>query len=287
MMDAIYHAIDTVLPLSFLQLNFMKNAFLALLLLTPLLGLMGTMAVNQQMAFFSDALGHSALCGVGIGMLLGVSNDLVSMLVFGFFWAIFISRIKQSGRSSTDTVISVFSNTSLALGLFLLAKGGVKNYTSLLVGDVLAATPDDLLVLAIMLVAGTVAWALLYNPLAMQSVNPALAGSRGVKGWLVEYAFAALLSIVVMLAIRFVGVLLINALLILPAAAGRNVCRTARAHAATSVCLSVLSGVGGLALSYYQNVPAGAAIVLCAAAAYFLSLIPSAVQGRRERAKQA
>ena len=281
-MDAIYRALDALLPFSFLQLSFMKNAFLALLLLTPLLGLLGTMAVNQQMAFFSDALGHSALCGVGLGMLLGVSNDLVSMLVFGVFWAVFISRLKQSGKSSTDTVISVFSNTSLALGLFLLAKGGMSNYTRLLVGDVLAVSAGDLLVLAVMLVVGITAWAFLYNPLAMQSVNPALAGSRGVKGWLVEYAFAALLSIVVMLAIRFVGVLLINALLILPAAAGRNVCRTARAHAVTSVCLSVLSGVGGLALSYTQNVPAGAAIVLCAAAAYFLSLIPGAVRSKTQ-----
>lgn len=284
-MDAVYAVLDAVLPLPFLRLSFMKNAFLAILLLTPLLGLLGTMAVNQQMAFFSDALGHSALCGVGLGMLLGVGNDLVSMLVFGVFWAVLISRIKQTGKSSADTVISVFSNASLALGLFLLAKGGVSNYTRLLVGDVLAASPEDLLTLLGMLALGLVAWALLYNPLALQSVNPALAGSRGVKGRWVEYAFAALLSVVVMLAIRFVGVLLINALLILPAAAGRNLCRTARAHAAVSVGLSVLSGVGGLALSYSQNVPAGAAIVLCAAAAYFLSLLPGLL--RRETRAQA
>mgnify|MGYP002732462161 CR=1 FL=1 len=282
MMDAIYLLLDTLFPGSFLQLSFMKNALLAVLLLTPLLGLLGTMAVNQQMAFFSDALGHSALCGVGLGMLLGVGNDLVSMLVFGLFWAILISRIKQSGKSSADTVISVFSNASLALGLFLLAKGGMSNYTRLLVGDVLAVSAEDLAVMLLMLVLGTAAWALLYNPLAMQSVNPALAGSRGVRGHLVEYAFAALLSLVVMLAIRFVGVLLINALLILPAAAGRNLCRTARAHAAASVGISVLSGIGGLALSYYQNVPAGAAIVLCATAAYFISLAPGAIRPKTQ-----
>ena len=280
MMDAIYALLDALFPGSFLQLSFMKNALLALLLLTPLLGLLGTMAVNQQMAFFSDALGHSALCGVGLGLLLGVSNDLVSMVVFGVFWAVLISRIKQSGKSSADTVISVFSNASLALGLFLLAKGGMNNYTRLLVGDVLAVTPGDLLVLLVLLAVGVTAWAFLYNPLALQSVNPALAGSRGVRGRLVEYAFAALLSLVVMLAIRLVGVLLINALLILPAAAARNVCRTARAHAATSVGLSVLSGVGGLALSYTQNVPAGAAIVLCAAAAYFICLLPGALRSK-------
>ena len=110
-MNAIYALLDTLLPIEALQFTFMKNAFLAILLLTPLLGLLGTMAVNQQLAFFSDALGHSALTGIGLGIVLGVSNDLVSMLVFGVVWAILICRIKQTGATSTDTVISVFSST--------------------------------------------------------------------------------------------------------------------------------------------------------------------------------
>lgn len=281
-MDAIYQAMDVILPFDFLSFSFMKNALLALLLLTPLLGLLGTMAVNQQMAFFSDALGHSALCGVGLGMILGVSDELVSMLIFGIFWAIFISRIKQSGRTSTDTVISVFSSTSIALGLFLLAKGGMSNYTSLLVGDILSVSPRDILLLAIMLVLGLVIWGFLFNPLVLESVNPSLAKSRGIHGSLTEYAFAALLSIVVMLAIRYVGVMLINALLILPAAAGRNLCKSARAHALSSVGISMLSGVIGLILSYSQDVPAGAAIVLVAAMCYFLSLAYAKLVGGRK-----
>lgn len=281
-MNTLYQIMDTLLPFDFLQLSFMKNALCALLLLTPLLGLLGTMAVNQQMAFFSDALGHSALCGVGLGMLLGVSSDVVSMLVFGFFWALFISRIKQHGKQSTDTVISVFSSTSIALGLFLLAKGGMSNYTRLLVGDVLSVGAGDLIGLVALLIFGVCAWGLLFNRLLLESVNPALAKSRGVRGALVEYAFAGFLSIVVMLTIRFVGVLLINALLILPAAAARNFCRTARGHAIASVVISVCSGVAGLIFSYYQNTPAGAAIVLCAAVCYFASLPLRAKEKVRE-----
>ena len=96
-MEGIYAVLDAVLPLEALQFSFMKNAFLAILLLTPLLGLLGTMAVQQQMAFFSDALGHSALTGIGLGIVLGLSNDLLSMLIFGVVWAIAISRIKQTG----------------------------------------------------------------------------------------------------------------------------------------------------------------------------------------------
>ena len=82
-MDAIRAFVQTLLPFEFMQFDFMVNALLAILLLTPLLGLLGTMAVNQQMAFFSDALGHSALTGIGLGILLGVSSDLLAMLVFG------------------------------------------------------------------------------------------------------------------------------------------------------------------------------------------------------------
>ena len=92
-MDTVYQVMDVLLPLEALQFSFMKNAFLAILLLTPLLGLLGTMAVNQQMAFFSDALGHSALTGIGLGIVLGVGNDLLSMLVFGIVWALLICRI--------------------------------------------------------------------------------------------------------------------------------------------------------------------------------------------------
>ena len=83
MMDTIYSILGAILPLEAYQYSFMKNAFLAILLLTPLLGLLGTMAVNHQMAFFSDALGHSALTGIGLGIILGLRSDLVAMLVFG------------------------------------------------------------------------------------------------------------------------------------------------------------------------------------------------------------
>ena len=145
-MDTVYSILGAILPLEAYQYAFMKNAFLAILLLTPLLGLLGTMAVNHQMAFFSDALGHSALTGIGLGIILGLRNDLVAMLVFGIIWAILICVIKQSGSASADTVISVFSSTSVAAGLLILARGGkFAKYSSLLIGDILAVTPGDLL----------------------------------------------------------------------------------------------------------------------------------------------
>lgn len=273
-MNTVYHVMDVLLPFDFLSFQFMKNALLAILLLTPLLGLMGTMAVNQRMAFFSDALGHSALTGIGLGIVLGLHNDLVAMLVFGVIWALLISRIKQTGTTSVDTIISVFSSTSIALGLVILSRGGgFAKYSSLLIGDVLAVAPQDLLMLLLALVIGVGAWMLLYNQLLLSSISTSLAKSRGMRTRLVEYGFVILVAVAVMLSIRWVGVLLINALLILPAAAGRNLARGARSHALLSVFIAMLSGVAGLVLAFYWNTSAGAAIVLCAAASYGVSLM--------------
>ena len=272
-MDMIYTIIDTILPLEALSFTFMKNAFLAILLLTPLLGLLGTMAVNQQMAFFSDALGHSALTGIGLGIVLGVSSDLLAMLIFGIVWALLISRIKQTGAASTDTVISVFSSTSIAAGLLILSRGGgFAKYSTILVGDVLAVTPNDLAYLLIALIGGIALWAMMYNNLLLGSINPSLAKTRGVNVRMTECLFVVLVAVAVMLAIKWVGVMLINALLILPAAAGRNLARSSRSHAVWSITLAMISGVAGLLSAYAWDTSAGAAIVLYAAACYFISL---------------
>ncbi|MBQ9251139.1 MAG: metal ABC transporter permease [Clostridia bacterium] len=273
-MDGIYAVMDALLPLEALRFSFMKNAFLAVLLLTPLLGLLGTMAVNHQMAFFSDALGHSAITGIGLGMILGMHNDLLAMLIFGIVWAILICLIKQSGSASVDTIISVFSSTSIAAGLLILARGGkFAKYSSLLIGDILAVTPSDLLALAIALPIGVLLWALLYNQLLMTSVSPSLARSRGIRTRIIEGAFVVLVAVAVMLAIRWVGVMLINALLILPAAAGRNLARNSRQHAVFSVLIALFSGILGLLFAYSQDTSAGASIVLVAAACYAVSLL--------------
>ncbi len=273
-MQTLYSIIDTLLPFEMFSLQFMKNSLLALLLLTPLLALLGTMAVNRRMAFFSDALGHSALAGAGIGMILGISNLTIILIVFGLVWALLISRINRTSGASADTNISVFSSTGIALGLVLLSQNSnFSKYSSLLVGDVLAIGQGDILWLFISLLLGMAAWALLYNPLLLTAVNPQLAQSRGIRTRLVEDLFVCLVAVAVMLSIRWVGVLLINALLILPAAAGRNLARSAPQHALFSVVISILSGVLGLIASYTLGSSVGAAVVLCAAGFYVLSLL--------------
>ena len=271
-----------IFPLEIFSFGFMAHALIGLLLLTPLLGLLGTMAVNQKMAFFSDALGHSALTGIGIGVLFNL-NELKAMLIFGILWALLVIRIKQSGKTSADTIISVFSSTSIALGLIILSKGGgFAKYSNLLIGDVLTISSGDLPGLAIALVVGVAFWAVIYNALLLTSINGPLARSRGIYTKLIETVFAVMIAICVMLAIRWIGILLINALLIVPAAAGRNLAKSTRGHAGYSVLVAVTSGIAGLVVSYYADTSTGATVVLFTALWYGVSLLISTLRVRRK-----
>lgn len=272
-MSLIYAAMDALLPFEWISYTFMKNALLAMLLITPLFGMLGTMAVDNKMAFFSDALGHSALTGIAIGVVLGWENQMAAMLLFGILWAILITFVKHNSKMSADTIISVFSSTSIALGLVVLSRGGAfAKYSSMLVGDVLSVAQGDLLALLATLIAAAVCWLLLFNPLMITSVNSPLARSRGIRSRMTEYAFTILVAVAVMMSIRWVGVMLINSLLILPAAASRNVAKSAAHYLRLSVLIAMVCGVTGLILSYYINTSAGAAIVLCCAAVYFVTL---------------
>ena len=272
-MDMIYAVMDAILPFEWISYTFMKNALLALLLITPLFGLLGTMAVDNKMAFFSDALGHSALTGIAIGVLLGWENQMAAMLLFGLLWAVLITFVKHHSKMSADTIISVFSSTSIALGLVVLSRGGAfAKYSSVLVGDVLSITQADLAYLVLALIATALCWLVLFNPLMITSVNSPLARSRGIRSALTEYAFTMLVAVAVMVSIRWVGVMLINSLLILPAAASRNVARNAAGYMRLSVIISMICGVCGLILSYYMDTSAGAAVVLLCAMVYFATL---------------
>jgi len=272
-MHMLYAIVDTLLPFEWLEMTFMKNGLFALLLISPLLAILGTMAVNQRMAFFSDALGHSALTGIALGMMLSLSSDLLSMLLFGVFWALLITRIKFTETASADTVISVFSSTSVAMVLMILARGGgFARFSSLLIGDVLAATPQALGQAAIALVAGLIIWAMLYNALFLSAINASLAASRGIRVRLISYVFVVLVAVAVMLSIHLIGVLLINALLIIPAAAGRNIAKSARGHTVASAVIALISAVFGLMLCYYLDTSAGAGVVICSAGCYFVTL---------------
>lgn len=258
----------------FLKYDFMKNALTAILIITPLFGILGTMIVNNKLAFFSDALGHSAFTGMAAGIILGVTNQGLSMVIFGICFALLLNYIRRRGSVSNDTVISVFSSVSTAAGLVILSMGGnFSQYSSLLVGDILSIRRSEILSLLIIFVITLLFWGAAFNKLLAASLNPSLARSKGIRTALIENIFSVLIAVIVMLSIRWVGVLIINALLILPAASARNIASNMREYHLFSCLIAVFSGVNGLILSYFLNTAAGPTIVILSGTIFFLTLL--------------
>lgn len=257
-----------------LQYDFMKNALWAILLITPLFGLIGTMVVNNKLAFFSDALGHSALTGIAVGVLLGISNPMVSMSLFAILFAFLLNNIKRSKVSSGDTIISVFSSTALALGLVILSlSGSFSKYSSYLIGDILTIVSEELVYLTILFVGVLIFWLCCFNQLLAVSTNISLAKSRGIPTNLIETLFVMILAMLVTVSIKWVGILIINSLLILPAAAARNIAKNMRQYHFLSVVFSLFSGVCGLIISFYAGLATGPTIVLISAAIFFTTFL--------------
>ena len=256
------------------EYEFMRHAFLAVILITPLFGLLGTMIVNNRMAFFSDALGHSAITGIAIGVVLGVMDTTISMIVFGILFALFLNWIKYRGKAGAETIISVFASCGLALGLAVLSVGGnFSKYNALLIGDILSISHKELIGLAVAFVITLLFWVLCFNRFLFVSINSSLAASKGIPVRIYDNLFVVLLAVIVMLSIKWVGLLIINALLILPAAAARNLAGNMRTYHLLSVLIAVFCGVAGLLLSYYTDIATGPMIVLLASGVFFLTFL--------------
>jgi zinc transport system permease protein len=251
----------------------MKNALVAILIISPLFGILGTMIVNNRMAFFSDALGHSALTGVAIGTVFGIMDINLAMLIFAVCFALVLNRIKRKKTVSTDTVISVFASLSMAIGLVILSQGGnFAKYSALLVGDILSITVNEVAMLFMILIITLIFWLLGFNKLNAISVNESLAKSKGININLMEDMFSVIIAVIVMSCVKWVGILIINALLILPAAASRNMSSNVREYHIFSIMISLFSGVTGLIISYYLGTATGPTIVIIAAIIFFCTL---------------
>jgi len=262
------------LPFDWAHYLFMQNALLAVILVAPLFALLGTMVVNNRMAFFSDVLGHSTLTGIAIGVVLGFVDPFLPMLLFAVLLAISVNIFRQLTKAAPDTVLGAFFALVVALGIVLLSRGGgFAKFTSYLIGDILAVSPRQICWLFLVYLLVTVYWVVFGNRMVLTSISPVLARSRGIKVFLVETGFTVLLAIVVASSIRLVGILIVNSLLVLPAAASRNISGDMRAYTSNAVLISLVSGIAGLVASYYWGTASGATIVLFAAAFYGLCVI--------------
>lgn len=280
MMDS-WDKIASLLPGSWSQFEFMRQALLAVLLASPAFGLLSTLVVGNRMAFFSEVMGHSALTGIALGVLVGTRDPVLCMVVFCGLLAVAISVVRGASRAAPDTVLGVFLAAAVALGIVILSRGGgFARYTAYLVGDILTVRDSQIALLGLLLGLAVLFWVLAGNALTLICLHSAMARSRGLPVRLLDALFAVLLAVVVALSVRVVGLLIINSLLILPAAAARNVSSNLRSYTALSVCFSLFSGVSGLIASYYLGTATGATIVLVAACIYGATL-PVSLRGNR------
>ena len=245
-------------------MNFMKNALLAVLLMGPLFGILSTMVVTGKMSFFSDALGHSGFAGIAIGVLCGSAFPIRWAVGLAVLFALLFSFVKQRTSHASETIISVFSSTAVALGIFIATMNGSSftKFNRYLIGDILSVSPGEIGLLAVTLVLVLVLWIFASNRLVLTAVHPQLASSRGIPVWGYEVLFTMMIAVVVTLAMNWVGLMVINSLLVLPAACARNVAKNLRQYHLISVVLAMCSGVLGLVTSYYLGSSTGAVISL-------------------------
>lgn len=256
---------------------FMKNALLAVLVMTPLFGLLSTMVVGSRMSFFSDAMGHSAFTGIALGALLGFVQPIWCAVLLAIVFALLYSLVQRRSTISSDTVIGVFSSIAIALGIFIATAGG-RSFTQFnvyLIGDILSVSPADIGRLAIVLALVLILWLTTLNRMVSASAHGPLARSRGIRVGLVESLFAVSVAVVVTLAMTWVGLLVINSLLILPGAAARNISRNMRRYHLYSVLGALVCGIAGLLTSYYIGASSGAAISLYLGLWFVITLLLS------------
>lgn len=268
-----HHAVS-LLPFEWTGYEFMRLALLAVLLIGPLLGGLGTIVVANRLAFFSEAIGHAAFTGIALGVILGLANPLWSMVGFALLLTLAITWMRRRGGLSSDTAIGLVMAFTVSLGIVILSKGGsFARYTNFLIGDMLGINAGDLAGLAALAAVVGVIFLFFFNRLLLASVSPALARSRARHAGAAELAFAATLAVVVTFSLPWIGILVINALLILPAASARNMARNTAQFFGWSVAIALLAGVAGLIVSFYASTATGATIVLVAMGLYLVTLL--------------
>lgn len=262
-----------------LSLPFVQRALIAVLLSAPLLGALSPLVVGRRLAFFSAAIGQAVLTGVALAVLLGEPLEAPWASLFGFPLLLALGLVFLRRRSALppDTLVGVLLAFTLGLGVVLLVavtkRFNVHQVEAVMFGSVLTVTPLDLVLLAVALVAVLGVVGLGHNRLLVESVDPSLSAATGADTARWEYVFVAALTVAIVVSVKVMGALMVEALLVVPAAAARNVARSLKAMLWVSIAVALVSGVAGLSLSTQVSVPSGAAIVLALALVFFVSLV--------------
>lgn len=254
--------------------DFIVTALLAGCGVALLAGPLGSFAVWRRMAYFGDTLAHSALTGIALGLILSVNVNL-AVMVCSLMIALMLIALQQKMNLATDTLLGILSHSMLALGLVVVSlfNRGAIDLNAYLFGDLLAATTDDLWVIGVTIAVVLPLLVWLWRPLLSITIHEELAQVEGVPVVWVRTALMLMLALVIAIAMKVVGVLLITALLIVPAATSRRLVRTPEQMAVTASLLGMVSIVAGLTMSYLWDTPAGPSAVLSASGLFILSLL--------------
>ena len=274
-LSPLYGLLTQLLPFECLHARFMQQAMLGLLLLAPMAAVMGLMVVNFRMAFFADAISHSAFAGVALGLIFSVDPNW-TMPAFGLLVGLGIMILQRHSSLSTDTVIGVFFSAMVAFGLAIVSRDRslARDLQRFLYGDILTISDGQILSLMFLFLVLMTFQAVSYNHLLYIGLNPALAQAHRVRVAIQQYIFAGLLALIVMFSVQAVGVLLVTAMLIVPAAAARNLARSAGAMFWWAMLISLSSAVTGLLISAqdWARTATGATIIIVACGWFALSL---------------
>lgn len=277
-LSAVYSIVTLILPFKCMEARFMQQALIGLLLLAPMAAVMGIQVVNFRMAFFSDAISHSAFAGVAIGLIASI-NPSITMVAFAVFVGLAITAMQRKSSLSMDTVVGVFFSAVVAFGIAIVSRDRsvARDMQLFLYGDILTISTGDIFMLAVLALVIIIFMVMGYNRLLYIGLNHALARAHRIRVALFQYMYAALLSVVVIFSVRAVGVLLVTALLIVPAAAARNLSHTAGSMFWWAILISMTSAATGLVISAQEcaYTATGATIILVAFAWFIISSLVS------------
>lgn len=279
-LSPVYELFALLLPFEFMQMSFMQRALLGLLLIAPMAAAMGIQVVNFRMAFFADAISHSAFTGVALGLIFGIDPQW-TMPAFGLLVGLSIMWAQRISKLASDTIIGVFFSGVIAFGIAVVSrnKNVARNVQQFLYGDILTISDSDIWAMIVLFALLFAFQAFGYNRMLYLGINQTLAQTHRVRVAAYQFCYAGLLSLVVIFSVWAVGVLLVTALLIVPAAAARNFARSAGSMIWWAITISITSSVGGLIVSAqdWANTATGATVVLFSFAWFLISVLFSRI----------
>jgi len=265
--------LNTANMIELLQFPFMQRAIIGGIILGLLLAFMGVFVILRRMAFFGDGVAHASLAGIAIGLLASY-NPLGTAIVFSIILAILIFYLERKSKLSSDVVIGILFTASMALGIILISlKSGYQpELISFLFGNILSIQNSELIIMSIFAVIVLAFLVYFYRQIAFITFDEEGAKVAGINTGVLDLIFYILLSIAIVLGVKILGIILVSALLIIPASIAKLIASSFKSLVITSIIAAEITILGGIIISYLLDLPTGAVIILFGTAIFFITL---------------